>query len=137
MAFSSTSCIVSSASSRCPQTVILNEYTVFWRSSSACSICAELPDRNNSNAFMTSDRIARTRLPCRSLVCSEKPLRDAGPASCNVCVNVAFIPIKGNKEYKMTHSKLQAALDELERLCDTVKRPKERNGTPIRNLLTQ
>ncbi len=29
----------------------------------------------------------------------------------------------------MTNSKLQAALDELERLCDTVKGFKERNGT--------
>lgn len=29
----------------------------------------------------------------------------------------------------MTHMKLQAALDELERLCDTVKGYKERNGT--------
>jgi hypothetical protein len=29
----------------------------------------------------------------------------------------------------MTHMKLQAALDELERLCETVKGFKERNGT--------
>jgi hypothetical protein len=29
----------------------------------------------------------------------------------------------------MTHMKLQAALDELERLCETVKGYKERNGT--------
>jgi hypothetical protein len=29
----------------------------------------------------------------------------------------------------MTHLKLQAALDELERLCETVKGFKERNGT--------
>jgi hypothetical protein len=29
----------------------------------------------------------------------------------------------------MTNSKLQAALDELERLCETVKGYKERNGT--------
>jgi len=28
----------------------------------------------------------------------------------------------------MTHMKLQAALDELERLCETVKGYKERNG---------
>ena len=34
-----------------------------------------------------------------------------------------------SKEYKMTHMKLQAALDELERLCETVKGFKERNGT--------
>jgi hypothetical protein len=32
------------------------------------------------------------------------------------------------KEYEMTHLKLQAALDELDRLCDTVKGYKERNG---------
>jgi hypothetical protein len=29
----------------------------------------------------------------------------------------------------MTNSKLQSALDELERLCDTVKEFKHRNGT--------
>lgn len=35
----------------------------------------------------------------------------------------------GSEERYMTNSKLQAALDELERLCDTVKGFKERNGT--------
>jgi hypothetical protein len=33
----------------------------------------------------------------------------------------------------MTHLKLQAALDELERLCDTVKGFKERNGGTLPN----
>jgi hypothetical protein len=34
-----------------------------------------------------------------------------------------------SKEHEMTNAKLQAALDELERLRDTVKGFKERNGT--------
>ena len=33
----------------------------------------------------------------------------------------------------MTNSKLQAALDELQRLCDTVKGFKERNGGKLPN----
>ena len=33
----------------------------------------------------------------------------------------------------MTNSKLQAALDELERLCDTVKGFRERNGGALPN----
>ncbi|MGA3125784.1 MAG: hypothetical protein ABSD13_03635 [Candidatus Korobacteraceae bacterium] len=33
----------------------------------------------------------------------------------------------------MTHMKLQAALDELERLCNTVKGFKERNGGTLPN----
>jgi hypothetical protein len=33
----------------------------------------------------------------------------------------------------MTHMKLQAALDELERLCETVKGFKERNGGTLPN----
>ena len=33
----------------------------------------------------------------------------------------------------MTNSKLQAALDELQRLCDTVKGFKERNGGTLPN----
>jgi hypothetical protein len=33
----------------------------------------------------------------------------------------------------MTNSKLQAALDELQRLCDTVKGFKERNGGALPN----
>jgi hypothetical protein len=33
----------------------------------------------------------------------------------------------------MTHLKLQAALDELDRLCDTVKGFKERNGGTLPN----
>ena len=38
-----------------------------------------------------------------------------------------------SKEYEMTNSKLQAALDELERLCETVKGFKERNGGTLPN----
>jgi hypothetical protein len=38
-----------------------------------------------------------------------------------------------SKETEMTHLKLQAALDELERLCDTVKGFKERNGGTLPN----
>ena len=37
------------------------------------------------------------------------------------------------KEHEMTNTKLQAALDELERLCDTVKGFKERNGGTLPN----
>jgi hypothetical protein len=38
-----------------------------------------------------------------------------------------------SREYDMTNSKLQAALDEIERLCDTVKGFKERNGGTLPN----
>ena len=37
------------------------------------------------------------------------------------------------KDDEMTHMKLQAALDELERLCDTVKGFKERNNGKLPN----
>ena len=38
-----------------------------------------------------------------------------------------------SKKTDMTHMKLQAALDELERLCNTVKGFKERNGGTLPN----
>jgi hypothetical protein len=45
---------------------------------------------------------------------------------------IAAVPAKGTSaraENDMTNSKLQAALDELERLCETVKGFKQRNGS--------
>jgi hypothetical protein len=41
--------------------------------------------------------------------------------------------IPKSKESEMTNLKLQAALDEIERLCDTVKGFKERNGGTLPN----
>jgi hypothetical protein len=37
------------------------------------------------------------------------------------------------KDYEMTHIKLQAALDELERLCETLRGYKDRNGGDLPN----
>jgi hypothetical protein len=48
-----------------------------------------------------------------------------------MAVNRAGFP--NGKEDEMTHMKLQAALDELERLCDTVKGFKERNNGKLPN----
>ena len=44
-----------------------------------------------------------------------------------------FRDFRESKDYEMTNSKLQAALDEIERLCETVKGFKGRNGGTLPN----
>src|ERR1035441_3158863 len=52
-----TSCMVSSASSGCPQTFILKEYTVFCSKLIACSTASGVFRRSSSVALISSGRI--------------------------------------------------------------------------------
>ena len=55
--FNSTSCMVSSASSRWPQTRMLKENTVFWSRARACSSAASSSRCNSRTACSISERI--------------------------------------------------------------------------------